>query len=300
MAELYTNTIKYYRLAIKKFLPTLIKRRDEAKDTETQKKLNDLIEMYTEVAAKIDQYNLNLEDPNRFYDGEPDDIDINLSEKNIEHFSRLTLRLLETWKQEMREIENKDYLTDQAKEKFYELKELVWPLEAQFNNQSRVLFKNKGRGTLEFPGEEIKSEEVTEAESRLVGVFPEELITKLPRDIQILCREFNSNYEDREANSCILLLRRILPLSIVRKFQKIDEENEIVKNGEHLDTKGLIGKAEKIIKTKRAYKEIMNFKILLDSSQHSYTLNATIIDAQGAGLAVRIFLDDLFGQEKEE
>lgn len=115
MPNLYTTTIKYYRLAIAKFLPLLKIRRDKITDKEVKKRLNELIEMYADVATKIDSHNLNLEDPNKFYDNEPNEININLTDKNIEHFTRLSLRLLEEWKCEKENIENKEYLTDQNK-----------------------------------------------------------------------------------------------------------------------------------------------------------------------------------------
>ncbi|MBI2444244.1 MAG: hypothetical protein HYV42_03320 [Candidatus Magasanikbacteria bacterium] len=300
---LWTNTVKYYRLAIKEFLPVLneLKNKNSA-DAETIKKLNDLIEIYDEIAAKIDRYNLNLEDPNRSYADEPDKIDLNLDERMIEHFSRLALRLLEVWKNRKNEIENKPYLTEKNEDEFYTLKELIWPLEAQFNNQSMLFFKHKNEGALKFPGEEKQEIQKTKAETpqQISGIFPDELIVKLPKDIQILCAEFNFNYKNRKPNACILLLRRILPLSIVRKFQILDEENEIKVDGNYLETRSLVGKAEKILKSKKIYQTILNFKLVLDSSQHSYTLNVTIMDAEGAGVAIRVFLEDLFSLENNE
>lgn len=166
-----------------------------------------------------------------------------------------------------------------------------------------LFYKYKDAGALKFPDEEQTNQSTEPADgfnqNKNNFLFPNELILKLPRDIQTLCHEFNFNYKNNKENSCILILRRILPLSIVRKFQKLDLENEIKKDGDYLDTKTLVNKAEAILKTKRAYKEIINYKLLLDSSQHSYTLNVEITDAQGAGLAMRIFLDDLFGEVLE-
>lgn len=298
---LWTNTVKYYRLAIGEFLPFLSELKSKnITDIETTKKIDELIEIYNDVAEKIDNYNLNLEDPNKFYNGEPDEIDLNLNEQMIEHFSRLTLRLLQVWKKRKNEIENKPYLTEKNKEEFYNLKELIWPLEAQFNNQSVSFFKHKDKGAIKFPGEEDVQKTKIEAPQQVSGIFPKELISKLPKDIQNLCTEFNFNYENRKPNACVLLLRRILPLSIVRKFQMIDEENEIKEDGDYLETKNLVGKAEKILKSKQIYQKILNFKLVLDSSQHSYTLNVTIMDAEGAGVAIRVLLEDLFNTINNE
>ncbi|PLX28619.1 hypothetical protein C0581_01800, partial [Candidatus Parcubacteria bacterium] len=85
------------------------------------------------------------------------------------------------------------------------------------------------------------------------GLFPQELIEKLPKDLQKLCNEFNFDHNNKKENSCILILRRMLPLSIVRKFQRMDMEDEIMEDAEYLDTKALVGKIEKIMKTKRLY-----------------------------------------------
>lgn len=129
------------------------------------------------------------------------------------------------------------------------------------------------------------------------NIFAEELIMKLPTDIQNLCYEFNFNYINDKNYSCILLLRRILPLSIVRKFQALNKENEIKSDGEYLDTKGLMGKIEKELSNKRIYNEIMNYKSLIDASQHSYTLNITPTDVEGTAIKVRIFLEDIFNSK---
>ncbi len=126
-------------------------------------------------------------------------------------------------------------------------------------------------------------------------IFPEELIIRLPQDVKLLADEFNSNFSNNRSNASMLILRRILPLSIVRKFQKDGRESEIKdRNGEYLAAKELLGKAENLMSQKRTYKELMTYKMLTDGVQHSYTLNIQMSDAKGAGVAVRIFLDDIF------
>lgn len=91
------------------------------------------------------------------------------------------------------------------------------------------------------------------------------------------------------------MLRKILPFSIVRKFQIENKENEIKDSkGDYLETKSLLGNVEKLLSNKRIFKEISNSKILLDSSQHSYTLTVDYTDVQGVALNLRVFLDDIF------
>lgn len=154
MAKLYTITLKYYRYAIARFLPILKKKRDDTFTPEKKDKLNEWVEMYADIATKIDKHNLKMEDPNRFYDGEPDEIEIELSSSNIEHFSRLTLRLLNEWKADLNKIENKEYRTDKDKRLLQKLSQLIWPLEAQFNNSSTQFYKYKDKGIIKFPWED--------------------------------------------------------------------------------------------------------------------------------------------------
>jgi hypothetical protein len=124
MSKFQTHTVKYYRLAIQKFFPVVEKL--YSKSTGKIKcELRNLIEMYNDVAKKIDMLKLNLEDPNRFYDDEDNNVELQLNDKNIENFSRLTLRLLREWEKEVEVIKNKDYLTQEDKDKHYKLKSLI-------------------------------------------------------------------------------------------------------------------------------------------------------------------------------
>jgi hypothetical protein len=126
-------------------------------------------------------------------------------------------------------------------------------------------------------------------------IFPGELIKKLPQDLKILCDDFNFNFENDRPVAGMLILRRILPLAIVRKFQKLNREDEIKdSNGDYFDTKALLGRVESLLSNKRIYKELISYKFLIDSSQHSYTINVQMPDAEGAAIKLRIFLDDIF------
>jgi len=126
-------------------------------------------------------------------------------------------------------------------------------------------------------------------------IFPKRLFKKLPQDLKILCDDFNFNFDNNRPVASMLILRRLLPLSIVRKFQQMNKETEIKdKNGEYFETKKLVGKAEKLLSNKRIYKELMNYKILIDSAQHSYSINVQLSDVEGAAVKVRVFLDEIF------
>src|SRR4051812_8528895 len=97
MLTLYSPTLKYISLAIKEFTPLLLQLKKSASKSNRQE-LENLLEIYSDIAGKINKFNLNLEDPNRFYPGEPVDIKIDIPESILENLVRLVTRLLEKWK----------------------------------------------------------------------------------------------------------------------------------------------------------------------------------------------------------
>lgn len=127
------------------------------------------------------------------------------------------------------------------------------------------------------------------------AVFPEELIIKLPQDVKLLADDFNFNFANNRPKTCMLILRRILPLSIVRRFQKDNKENEIKdENNDYFQAKALLEKARDLLSQPRIYSEVVPYKILTDGAQHSYTLNMHMTDVKGAAITMRVFLDDIF------
>ena len=117
-----------------------------------------------------------------------------------------------------------------------------------------------------------------------------------PYDLKMLCDDFNLNYYHKRSFPCMLILRLLLPRAIVGKFQKLGREHEIKKeNGEYLEPEALLNKAESLIANKRCVKELRNYKFLMDTAQHSYTVNISFEDVGGAAIRVRVFLEELFG-----
>ncbi len=193
------------------------------------------------------------------------------------------------------------YSLDALREKFGNV--AFQEFRASIDTSPRTLPPSKGKpasniGPLEFPGENHISEEKNKAQPepiKKVQIFPATLIKKIPKDIAVLCDEFNFNYQNGKPYAGILLLRRILPLSIVRKFQKLNRENEIKdSSNEFFDTKALLGKVEKVLNNSRVFKELMAYKSLVDSSQHSYSLSIDMTDTEGAAIKIRIFLDAIY------
>jgi len=151
------------------------------------------------------------------------------------------------------------------------------------------------RGILQAAREEIIEDGVTLKKSEnSIKIFPTELINELPDDIKKVCEEFNFNFEAEKPVASMLLLRRLLPLSIVRKFQAGGNEMAIQADGEYLGTKALLGKIGSSIKDKGLYYKILSHKLLTDSSQHSYTFYPRLSDVEGAGIKIRLLLEDIF------
>jgi len=129
-----------------------------------------------------------------------------------------------------------------------------------------------------------------------VNIFPEEILPQLPNEVRMLIKDFNFNYSYNQATACMLLLRKILPLSIVKKFELDGIEQKIKKNGEYVGTKSLIEQANSLIPTvtPRTYRSLSASKILLDASQHSYTFNPHNSDVKETATTLRLFLEELF------
>lgn len=165
--------------------------------------------------------------------------------------------------------------------------------------QNYISARNKIRKLLEGFVEQLElfGEPTSRAEDKPTEgniIFGNDLIEKLPSDISDLCNEFNFNFKNKKPNAGMLLLRKILPLSIVRKFQQMNKEEEVKIGDDYFDTKALLGKLEGYLHEKRIYNEINNYKVLVDSSQHSYTVKIDMNDTEGAAIKIRILLQDIF------
>lgn len=296
--SLYSNTVKYFRIAIQYFLPKIQELTDLIPSPEISERLSDLKEFYQETAHKIDKFNLNLSDPNRTYDGEPHEIPFSSlgidTEKKLKNLVALTLRLLLEWKVKIQKLETKDILTEKMRDEIYVLRKQIETLDIFFNDSQFVLFKFKSNGPLKFPGEETPEQISQQSNENTIMIFPEKIINKLPADLKKVCDEFNYVFGKEKPIAGMLLLRRLLPLTIVRYFNKENKEREIKTNNEYLDTKALLDKVEPYIENKRVQRDILRYKLLIDSSQHSYSISIQQEDVLGAGVTMRAFLEQLF------
>lgn len=295
MPELYGPTLKYIGLAIREFTPVLVELKSSASQ-DNKKKLEDLLEMYSDIAKKIDKFKLNFDDPNRFYTGEPAVIEINFSDDILESLSRLVIRLLEKWKSDLADIKNKPYLTEKNEERLHKLQELIWPLDATVKASGTLFNKHSSKGALIFPAEikEKNTPPAIEKNQEYVPLFPRALVELVPGALKTLCEEFDFSYQHEKPNASMLLLRKIIPLAIVRKFQQIGREKEIKLNGEFLPTKALLGKAKEIMSSPRIYDQIIDYKFFIDSSQHIFSVSSHMEDIPRPATAIRIMLEDFF------
>ncbi len=297
--NLYTSTVKYIAFAIREFTPALVKLVNSSSG-QAKNESRDLLEMLEDIATQIDSYGLVISNPNRMYEGEPHEIELRINDEVLEDLVRLVSRLLVKWKQEASDIKRKKYLTVKNQRRLDELEYLFEPLEILMVAQGSVFLKYSSKGPLIFPGENNQEERiVTTVTNDNTTLFPIDLVNLLPNDVKVICEEFNFNKKNNKHISCILLLRRLLPLAIVRKFQQINKEGEIKRDGEYLETRALLGKAKLLFSTKKIYDVIIDYKLLIDSSQHIFTFTISPQDIPGPAIAIRVMLGDLFRQEKD-
>lgn len=136
--------------------------------------------------------------------------------------------------------------------------------------------------------------------SPIETVFPSALKLILPADVFSLCEEFNMNLSTGQKNSCMLLLRRILPLAIIRNLQKNDDEQKSRNDSDtgYKDTAALLDESRALVSEDRKWREVKSYKFLFDMAQHSYTYNPSLEEDREAGRVLRVFLEDIFSPSR--
>lgn len=127
-----------------------------------------------------------------------------------------------------------------------------------------------------------------------IVIIPAQILKKFPKNIVQHCNELNDNLEAENWISSMLLMRKILPLSIIRKFQKDNREPELKdSNNEYFGSKKLLERAKNLIQS-RTYKELKEIKFLFDSVQHNFAFLPRKTDISPASIRLRVFLEELF------
>lgn len=124
--------------------------------------------------------------------------------------------------------------------------------------------------------------------------IPSTVLKLLPKDVIQHCNELNDNIDAENWISSMLLMRKILPLAIIRKFQ-IDKKESSIKDSdnEYFGTEKLLKKSQNLVEP-RIYKEIKEIKLLYDGVQHLFTFSPRKPDVSPAITRLRLFLEGLF------
>lgn len=127
-----------------------------------------------------------------------------------------------------------------------------------------------------------------------IVIIPVQILKKFPQGLAQHCNELNNNLEAENWISSMLLMRKILPLSIIRKFQKDNMEPNLKdSNNEYFGSEKLLERAKNLIQP-RTYKELKEIKFLFDSIQHNFTFLPRKTDISPASIRLRVFLEELF------
>lgn len=231
MSELYAQTLKYFHLAIFEFLPRLKELQGNTQDKEVKEELENLVETYDDIASKIDEHNLNYDDPNRRYDGEPAEVDIDIPNRMIENLARLSHRLLLAWKEKLEKLKKKTYLTDKNKEESHKLENLIWPLEALLKAESYVLGKYAHLGSSVFPGELLTEDTLV---GRLTSLLEEIRQCYALGDEELLESQKLTEVEDLTRSELGLIVTELTDESLKLKYKKLNGGlRNVLKSGFH-------------------------------------------------------------------
>ncbi len=105
------------------------------------------------------------------------------------------------------------------------------------------------------------------------------LTEKIPNDIQELYKELDKCFQGNLKYACMYLIKEILALSIIRKFQKENIEAELhnPSNNEYYNIAILLNKSQKFIEPD-LYNELLAIKSINNSVQNDFT--STISDTE--------------------
>jgi len=127
-----------------------------------------------------------------------------------------------------------------------------------------------------------------------IVLIPQTVLKLFPKDLIKHCNQLNDNLGAENWIASMLLMRKILPLTIIRKFQKDDKEAKIKNSeGEYFGSEKLLEKSQNLIPP-RIYREIKEIKFLYDGIQHFFDFFPDESDISPAMIRLRVFLEELF------
>jgi hypothetical protein len=127
------------------------------------------------------------------------------------------------------------------------------------------------------------------------SAIPFNLTEQVPRDIQELSEELNKSSKNNLRYACMNLIKEIIALSIIRKFQKEKIETELrnPSNNEYYNLAGLLNKSQKFIEPK-LYAELLAIKFINNPVQNDFDSTISNIEIDYAIPRLRLLINNLF------
>jgi len=121
------------------------------------------------------------------------------------------------------------------------------------------------------------------------------LTEKIPNDIQELYKELDKCFQGNLKYACMHLIRRIIALSIIKKFQQANIESELrdSSNNEYYNLAILLNKSQKFIES-NLYNELLGIKFINNSVQNNFTITISSGEIDYAIPRLRSFIINLF------
>ena len=271
-------TAKFIYCAIEKYQPTVheLRHSDDPRAGEAA----DVNDLFVDVREVLESQLVSFDDPTRAESGEADEVRLTLDLSALEVLCRTVNSLRDYWRQNLESLQRRSYKNQETRGKIRFLAKALDLLDHLYGQPGRLFSRFARHGTLTLLEREQRPEHAEGiVEPDDAPALPPELIARLPEDVQALCNELNFNCLDARPLASMLLMRRLLPLCIVRAFQARNQEEHLKERGTFAEAKQLVGKAHGAgAIDSGAYSKVVAQKILLDATQHDYSFSANMKD----------------------
>lgn len=128
------------------------------------------------------------------------------------------------------------------------------------------------------------------------SILPTELFNTLPANVQSLCKQINSSYENNLFDCTAVIMRRLLESLLVLSYQKAGIETDIMNGNYHVTLDKIIKNAEQntvLALSSNTKKDMSLFKDLGNYSAHKIWYNCTQGDIKPHILKYRAIIEEL-------
>lgn len=128
------------------------------------------------------------------------------------------------------------------------------------------------------------------------SILPTELFNALPVNVQSLCKQINSSYENNLFDCTAVIMRRLLESLLVLSYQKAGIETDIMNGNYHVTLDKIIRNAEQntvLALSSNTKKDMSLFKDLGNYSAHKIWYNCTQGDIKPHILKYRAIIEEL-------